>query len=160
MWEIRTKDVPLSKLLSKDYAKSVSERIMNGEKMNVERYVSTSRNKQLTLLQLIMTKLRKLSTLLTRNAVGGNDNLGRCITDVWQYLIQDQTEQDPLYVAMILASAPTIVSKDGQPFIKQELLEARNCHGYSAIGGKCHRFRYEYARSRICIKVFSHQQTH
>jgi len=113
-------DVPLSKLLSKDYAKSVSERIANGEKMTVERYGSNE-PKQTTHVAVVDYDGNCVTMTHSLGMPSGviTDNLGFMYNGCMAVFDPRPNRAGSIAPGKSRFSslAPTIVSKDGQPFI-------------------------------------------
>ena len=113
-------DVPLSKLLSKHYAKSVSERIMNGEKMAVERY-GYNEPKQTTHVAVVDYDGNCVTMTHSLGMPSGviTDNLGFMYNGCMAVFDPRPNRAGSIAPGKSRFSslAPTIVSKDGQPFI-------------------------------------------
>ena len=113
-------DVPIEKLLSKDFAKSVSEKIKSGEKVAVERYESNE-PKQTTHVAVVdydgncvtMTHSLGMPSGVITDKLGFMYNGCMAVFDPRPNRAGSIAPGKSRFTSL----APTIVSKDGQPFI-------------------------------------------
>ena len=113
-------DVPLEKLLSKDYAKSVSEKIRNGEKVAVERY-GAKEPKQTTHVAVVDYDGNCVTMTHSLGMPSGviTDNLGFMYNGCMAVFDPRPNRAGSIAPgkSRFTSLAPTIISKEGEPFI-------------------------------------------